>query len=143
MVLDETEPILVDRSSREMAGREIPAELVGATHASHLAAADVNDAHELSYANSWCMGHESLGMWMLYGDGGFGIAVRSTTEGCKKALTHRVLKQYIEYYDQSRTHLALDKDAPRSRAVSPSTAGRIIAIPKVGGLHHRYERSAA
>jgi transposase InsO family protein len=28
---------------------------------------------------------------------------------------HRVLKQYIEHYDQSRTHLALDKDAPRSR----------------------------
>ena len=56
---------------------------------------------------------------------------------------HRVLKQYIEYYEQSRTHLALDKDAPRSRAVSASTAGRIIAIPKVGGLHHRYERTAA
>ena len=56
---------------------------------------------------------------------------------------HRVLKQYIEYYEQSRTHLALGKDAPRSRAVSVSTAGRIIAIPKVGGLHHRYERTAA
>jgi putative transposase len=39
--------------------------------------------------------------------------------------------------------LALDKDAPVSRAVSPSTGGRIIAIPQVGGLHHRYERHAA
>jgi putative transposase len=55
----------------------------------------------------------------------------------------RVLKQYVEYYERSRTHLALDKDAPVSRAVSPSTAGRIIAIPQVGGLHHRYERTAA
>jgi putative transposase len=56
---------------------------------------------------------------------------------------YRILKEYVEYYQQSRTHLALDKDAPVSRPVSPSTAGRIIAIPQVGGLHHRYERTAA
>ena len=55
----------------------------------------------------------------------------------------RVLKRYVEYYQQSRTHLALDKDAPVSRAVSPPIAGRIIAIPQVGGLHHRDERIAA
>jgi transposase InsO family protein len=55
----------------------------------------------------------------------------------------RILKRYMEYYQRSRTHLALDKDAPVSRAVSSSTAGRIIAIPQVGGLHHRYERIAA
>jgi len=48
----------------------------------------------------------------------------------------RVLTAYVTYYQRSRTHLALDKDAPSSRAVSPSTAGRIIAIPQVGGLHH-------
>jgi transposase InsO family protein len=53
------------------------------------------------------------------------------------------LKRYVEYYERSRTHLALDKDAPISRAISPSTAGPIIAIPQVGGLHHRYERIAA
>jgi hypothetical protein len=39
--------------------------------------------------------------------------------------------------------LALDKDTPVSRAVSPPTAGRIVALPQVGGLHHRYERIAA
>jgi putative transposase len=55
----------------------------------------------------------------------------------------RLMNRYVEYYQQSRTHLALDKDAPVSRPVSPSTAGRIIAIPQVGGLHHRYERIAA
>jgi hypothetical protein len=49
----------------------------------------------------------------------------------------------VEYYGGSRTHLALDKDAPVSRDVSPPTDGRIIAIPLVGGLHHRYERTAA
>jgi hypothetical protein len=55
----------------------------------------------------------------------------------------RVLIQYVEYYERSRTHLALEKDSPVSRAVSPSTAGTIIAIPQVGGLHHRYERTVA
>lgn len=55
----------------------------------------------------------------------------------------RVLRRYVEYYERSRTHLALHKDAPVSRSISPPTDGRIIAIPQVGGLHHRYERTAA
>jgi len=52
----------------------------------------------------------------------------------------RILKSYMEYYERSRTHLALQKDAPVSRPVSPTITGRIIAIPQVRGLHHRYER---
>ncbi len=32
---------------------------------------------------------------------------------------------------------------PESRAVQPANAGRIVTIPQVGGLHHRYERRAA
>lgn len=55
----------------------------------------------------------------------------------------RVLSTYVEYYTASRTHLALEKDAPMPRPVSPPTAGRILTIPQVGGLHHRYERRAA
>jgi putative transposase len=55
----------------------------------------------------------------------------------------RVLRAYVEYYLISRTHLSLDKDAPASRPVSPASAGPIIAIPQVNGLHHRYERRAA
>jgi hypothetical protein len=43
----------------------------------------------------------------------------------------------------SRTHLALDKDTPVTRPVSPLSAGRIVATPEVGGLHHRYDRIAA
>jgi len=54
-----------------------------------------------------------------------------------------LLRRYVDYYERSRTHLALDKDTPVSRPISESTAGRIIAIPQVGGLHHRYERIAA
>lgn len=53
----------------------------------------------------------------------------------------RLLKSYFAYYHQSRTHLALAKDAPESRTVM--SQGRIISIPQVGGLHRRYERRAA
>ena len=56
---------------------------------------------------------------------------------------HRVLTAYIGYYLRSRTHLALGKDAPVTRPVSPLSAGRIVATPEVGGLHHRYDRIAA
>ena len=55
----------------------------------------------------------------------------------------RVLTEYVAYYLRSRTHLALNKDAPVSRAVEPPTRGIIAATPEVGGLHHRYERRAA
>jgi putative transposase len=55
----------------------------------------------------------------------------------------RILARYLEYYHQSRTHLALDKDAPDARPIELSQAGRIVEIPEVGGLHHRYVRRAA
>jgi putative transposase len=55
----------------------------------------------------------------------------------------RVLQAYVEYYTASRTHLALEKDAPLPRPVARPTAGRVVAIPQVGGLRHRYERRAA
>ena len=50
----------------------------------------------------------------------------------------RTLHNYFAYYQWSRTHLALGKDAPESRAVEPPEQGRVVAIPQVGGLHHRY-----
>ena len=56
---------------------------------------------------------------------------------------HRVLTAYVGYYLRSRTHLALGKDTPSRRLVTPPSAGRIVAIPEVGGLHHRYDRGAA
>jgi putative transposase len=52
------------------------------------------------------------------------------------------LKSFVDYYHRSRTHLALDKDSPDPRPVQLREAGRIIAVPQVGGLHHRYERRA-
>jgi putative transposase len=50
----------------------------------------------------------------------------------------------ISIHHDARTHLSLDKDCPRSRAVQlPFKGNNIIALPRVGGLHHRYERRAA
>jgi len=55
----------------------------------------------------------------------------------------RILKSYFDYYEKSRTHLSLAKDAPIPRSVQPPSFGRVIEIPQVGGLHHRYERRVA
>ncbi len=55
----------------------------------------------------------------------------------------RILKLYFAYYHESRTHLALDDNAPIPRQVEPRELGDVISIPQVGGLHHRYTRCAA
>jgi len=60
-----------------------------------------------------------------------------------EASLRRHVKSFLAYYHASRTHLSLDKDTPETRPVQAPDAGRIIAIPQVGGLHHRYERRAA
>ena len=53
----------------------------------------------------------------------------------------RTLSSYFRYYHQSRTHLGLGKQCPFPRQTS--SVGKIVAIPQLGGLHHRYERVAA
>ena len=55
----------------------------------------------------------------------------------------RTLASYFDYYHRSRTHLSLDKDSPGPRSIQPPEMGRVVAVPQVGGLHHRYERRAA
>lgn len=55
----------------------------------------------------------------------------------------RILARYLEYYHRARTHLSLDKDAPDVRSVEPPGAGRIVEIPEVGGLHHRFRGAGA
>jgi putative transposase len=45
----------------------------------------------------------------------------------------RTLGLYFDYYHRSRT----------PRPVQPREMGRVVTIPQVGGLHHRYERRAA
>jgi transposase InsO family protein len=57
---------------------------------------------------------------------------------CGEAHLRRILSAYAGYYNQARTHLALQKDAPLHRAVQRS--GAIVAIPILAGLHHQYVR---
>jgi hypothetical protein len=47
------------------------------------------------------------------------------------------------FYHSCRTHLPLQKAAPEQRTVQSPSMGRVIAVPKVGGLHHYYTRLVA
>jgi putative transposase len=55
----------------------------------------------------------------------------------------RVVAAYVASYMRSRTHLGLENDSPTPRPVMPPTAGRVVTVPEVNGLHHRYDRAAA
>ena len=51
-----------------------------------------------------------------------------------------ILKEYFAYYHHDRNHLSLDKDAPYKRPVQDKPKdGKLVELPRVGGLHHRYE----
>ncbi len=54
----------------------------------------------------------------------------------------RVIRSYVYYYyyHADRTHLGLEKDTPEERTVESRENGKVISIPRVGGLHHRYSR---
>lgn len=53
----------------------------------------------------------------------------------------RLLADYVRYYHNDRTHLGLRKQTPGGR-VRSAGRGRIVSYPRLGGLHHRYERAA-
>jgi putative transposase len=57
----------------------------------------------------------------------------------------RLLREYVRYHHDDRTHLGLGKDTPARRAVEGRTSAgaRVVALPRVGGLHHRYVWRAA
>jgi hypothetical protein len=46
--------------------------------------------------------------------------------------------EVLPYYNKTRTHLSLDKDAPLRRAVQ--RCGTVVATPILSGLHHQYAR---
>jgi transposase InsO family protein len=56
----------------------------------------------------------------------------------------RLMAEYVRYYHDDRTHLGLDKQTPagRERAKDTSTSCKVISIPRVSGLHHRYKLAA-
>ena len=59
-----------------------------------------------------------------------------------EAHLRRLLRRYLGYYNLSRPHQALGNNSPHPRNVQPPSRGRIVVIPQVGGLHHRYQRVA-
>ncbi len=63
-----------------------------------------------------------------------------------EAHLRRLLREYIAHYLAERCHLSLEKEPPegRSPSVRSSRHAEVVALPRVGGLHHRYEwREAA
>jgi len=53
----------------------------------------------------------------------------------------RLLAEYVGYYHEDRTHLGLEKQTPGNRLRSLGR-GRVVTLPRCGGLHHRYDRAA-
>jgi hypothetical protein len=54
----------------------------------------------------------------------------------------RLLRSYLAYYNATRPHQFLHNNSPNPRKVQMSAGEDIVAIPQVGGLHHRYQRAA-
>ena len=83
-----------------------------------------------------------------------GVAERWIASVRREALDHaivfnethlrRLLDDYVGYYNQDRCHLALEKDAPEPREAQPrpTASAKVVALPRVGGIHHRYEWNA-
>jgi len=56
----------------------------------------------------------------------------------------RLIDEYVSYHHDDRTHLGLDKKTPAGRAVTknPAARGKVLSLPRLGGLHHRYQLAA-
>ena len=55
----------------------------------------------------------------------------------------RLINEYVRYYHEDRTHLGLDKQTPAGRnAAKTSSSNKVVSIPRLGGLHHRYNLAA-
>jgi transposase InsO family protein len=56
----------------------------------------------------------------------------------------RLMNDYIRYYHDDRTHLGLEKETPAGREAAKSAdAGcKVVSMPRLGGLHHRYDLAA-
>jgi len=59
-----------------------------------------------------------------------------------EAHLRRILKDCFRYYHESRTHMSLEGNSPFPREIEPPSKGTVVAVPFLGGLHHRYTRAA-
>ncbi len=59
-----------------------------------------------------------------------------------EAHLRRLITSYLESYHTVRPHLSLEHNAPIPRPMQVPSAGKVVAMPCVGGLHHGYRRVA-
>jgi hypothetical protein len=54
------------------------------------------------------------------------------------------MNDYIRFYHEDRTHLALGKETPAGREAekNPVQGRKVVSMPRLGGLHHRYDLAA-
>ena len=83
-----------------------------------------------------------------------GVAERWVQNGRRDLLDHvivlnephlkRLMTEYIRYYHEDRTHLALAKNTPAGREEENhrDASCRVVSVPRLGGLHHRYDLAA-
>jgi transposase InsO family protein len=59
----------------------------------------------------------------------------------RRLISDYLLYYYLLYYHDDRIHLGLAKQTPDRRQISkrPSPDAEVVALPRVRGLHHRYE----
>jgi len=52
----------------------------------------------------------------------------------------QLIKSFVTYYNEDRTHIGVGKDSPCGRPVEqrPGATSNVVSLPRVGGLHHRY-----
>jgi transposase InsO family protein len=62
-----------------------------------------------------------------------------------EAHSRRLVREYLRYYHEDRTHDGLGKDTPVKRPMErrKTAESRVVAMPRAGGLHHRYTWHAA
>ena len=62
-----------------------------------------------------------------------------------EAHLRRLSRDYLDCYYEDRTHDGLDKETPAGRLVECKQSDRtkVLALPRVGGLHHRYSWQVA
>ena len=94
----------------------------------------------------WRASHSAVGFWVTPWQNGYAERlIGSVRRECTDHLIafnaehlRRILSKYAIYYNEVRTHVSLEKDAPCTRPIE--RFGDVVADPILGGLHHRYAR---
>ena len=55
---------------------------------------------------------------------------------------HRILTEFLDYYHRVRPHRSLADDSPDGQEIEGDIREKIVALPVLGGLHHRELASA-